>query len=299
MKIRIVLLLLAIVFGVAAVIGVMIYLNNVKSTVEKEGELVSVVVAAGDIASETKVEDMIAEKMIEVKQVPKKYIVDNALDSLEGYSDYVAKTLISKGEQITAKKLGRIEEIRISFNVPEGFIAVSIPYNEIRGVSNLIKAGDKVNIIGTFTPGEEDMVLFNKDMVTQMLIQMRESETGPETITESVLPTSELFPMDKILDESNYLVYPVTKILLWNIEVLYIGSETISMQEQEQGGSLTPGSNAKNKDEVKTVTLALTPGQAETLVFSEELGKVWLALVPAGGIDEEETPGRTYLNILE
>jgi len=46
MKIRIVLLLLAIIFGVAAVFGVMIYLNNVRSSVEKEGELVSVLVAA-------------------------------------------------------------------------------------------------------------------------------------------------------------------------------------------------------------------------------------------------------------
>lgn len=299
MKIRIVLLLLAIVFGVAAVIGVMIYLNNVRSSIEKEGELGNVVVASEDIAIETKVSDMISAKMIEIKQIPSKYIVENALDSLEGYEDYVAKTAIAKGEQFIAKKLGKIEEIRISFTVPDGYIAVSIPYDDIKGVSNLIKVGDKVNVIGTFQPGKDDLVLFNKDMVTMMLLQMKESETGTDTATESEAPSSDFFPMDKILDESNYIVYPVTKILLWNIDVLYIGSMTLSQEQEKDGSAITTGNASKDKDEIKTVTLALTPEQAETLVFSEELGRVWLALVPAEGIDEEETPGKTYLNIID
>ena len=59
MKIRIVLLILAIVFGIAAVFGVMIYLNNVRDSVEKEGELVSVLMAVKVIPGGTPVEDMI------------------------------------------------------------------------------------------------------------------------------------------------------------------------------------------------------------------------------------------------
>jgi len=299
-KIRIVLLFLAIVFGVAAVIGVMIYLNNVRSSIEEEGETVSVIVVSGDIAAETKVSDMVSAKMVETKQIPRKFVVENALATLEGYEDYVAKIAITKGEQLTAGKLGRIEEIRISFTVPENFIAVSIPYNEIKGVSNLIKVGDEVNVIGTFQPGKDDLVLFNKDMVTQMLLQMKEDESGSETVTEGGVPSSDFLTMDDILDESNYLVYPVTKILLWNIEVLYIGSMKATATDIEEGNSgSTSGSSSKDKEETKTVTLALTPEQAETLVFTEELGSVWLALVPAGGIDEEETTGRTYLNIID
>jgi pilus assembly protein CpaB len=297
-KIRIVLLLLAVIFGVAAVIGVMIYLNNVRSSIEAEGETVNVVVASENIVVETKVSAMVSEKMIEIKEIPKKFLVENALDSLQGYEDYVAKVAIIKGEQLTAAKFGKIEEIRISFTVPEDFIAVSVPYNEIKGVSNLIKVGDKVNVIGTFQPSKDDLVLFNKDMVTQMLLQLKEDDSQAET--ESGLPSSDFLSMDSIMDESNYLVYPVTKILLWNIEVLYIGSMKVTAADTEEGNSgITSSSSSKDKEETKTVTLALTPEQAEMLVFTEELGSVWLALVPAGGIDEQETPGRTYLNIIE
>ena len=298
MKIRIVLLLLAVIFGIAAVIGVMIYLNNVRSTIEEEGETVNVAVASENITVETRVSAMISAKMIEIKEIPKKFLVENALDSLQGYEDYVAKVAITKGEQLTAAKFGKIEEIRISFTVPEDFIAVSIPYNEIKGVSNLIKAGDKVNVIGTLQPSKDELVLFNKDMVTQMLIQLKEDQNQAEI--EPGMPSSDFLSMDSIMDESNYIVFPLTKILLWNIEVLYIGSMKITAADTEEGKSGTASaSSSKDKEETKTVTLALTPEQAEMLIFTEELGSVWLALVPAGGIDEQETPGRTYLNIIE
>ena len=296
MKIRIVLLFLAIIFGIAAVIGVMIYLNNLRSSIEKEGELVTVVVAAQDIPRETEVFEMIERKFIETKEIPRKYLVEGALESLDNYRDFVAIGPIVKGEQFTPGKLGKIEEVRMAFTVPDGFIALSISYNEIKGVSNLIKAGDKVNVITTFTPSKDELVLFNKDIVTQSLIQISETDSGE--ITDAALPSSEWFSSEIIMDESNYIVYPVTKILLWNIEVLYIGSK-IPGAADEQPSASAPAGSKSTAQELRTITLALTPQQAEKLVFSEELGKVWLALVPADGINEEETPGRTYLNIID
>lgn len=293
MKIRIVLLLLAIIFGIAAVIGVMIYLNNVRASIEKDEEMIAVVVAAQNIQQDTMVSDMLAGKFVETRQVPRKYLVEGALESIERYEDHVAIADIQKGEQITEGKLGRIEEVRISFTVPEGFIAVSIPYNEIKGVSNLINPGDRVNIIATFTPGKDELVLFNKDIVTQSLLQISESD-GAE-LDKSPLPSSEWFTSENILDESNYIVYPITKILLWNVEILYIGSKTPGIADADSATS-----QAKNtSEEIRAVTLAVTPEDAEKLVFSEELGRVWFALVPADGIEEKDTPGRTYLNIID
>jgi Flp pilus assembly protein CpaB len=47
------------------------------------------------------------------------------------------------------------------------------------------------------------------------------------------------------------------------------------------------------------VTLAVTPEQSEKLVFTEEMGSVWLALVSTEGIEKEDTAGQTYDNIFE
>jgi Flp pilus assembly protein CpaB len=142
-------------------------------------------------------------------------------------------------------------------------------------------------------------VLFNKDIVTQSLLDIKESESSSGQAASD--PGTSWFPSEQILDEDSYIVYPQTKILLWNVDVLYIGAKVINSEAEEEksGGALSGGTKNAEPEEVKTVTLAVTPEQAEKLVFSEELGRVWLALVPAEGIDEETTPGRTYINIIE
>ncbi len=300
MRIRIVLLILAVFFGIAAVIGVMIYINNVKASIIKEEELISVVVASQDIPKEMKVSEMLDRKFVETKEIPRKYLVDGALESLDNFKEYIAKIEIKKGEQLTSEKLGKIEELHVAFGVPEGYVAVSIPYDEIRGVSGLINVGDKVNVIATFTPSEDELVLFNKDIVTEKLLDMQKNQSSTAQISNE--PSTSWFPTERLMDENNYIIFPQTKILLWNVEVLYIGSKIVNTGiAKESGGAFSQSSstNTKGQEIVKTVTLAVTPEQAEKLVFSEELGRVWLALVPVNGIEEEKTPGRTYLNILD
>jgi pilus assembly protein CpaB len=298
MRVRIVLLILAIFFGIAAVIGVMVYINNVKSTIVSEEELFPVVIAVSDIAKDTKVSDMIVGKLAEVKDVPKKYLVENALGSLDEYKDFITIVQVSKGEQITSKKLGRTEDIRIAFTVPDGCIAVSVPYDEIHGVSNLITAGDKVNVIVTLSPTKDQLVLFNKDIVTQSLLNINETESSSEQTPTG--PSTSWFPTEQVLDEDNYIVYPQTKLLLWNVQVLYVGSKIVNPAAEDEDSGMISGDSSNNAPkEIKTVTLAVTPDQAEKIVFSEELGRVWLALVPADGIEEKETPGRTFINIMD
>ncbi len=306
MKIRIVLLVLAIVFGIAAVFGVMIYLNNVRATVEKDTELVGVLIAIEDIAKETPVQNIIAKTLVEVQQIPKKYIVEGALNSLEKYNEYVAKDMILKGEQITPSKLIRLEDIRVSFAVPDGMVAVSIPFDEVRAVSNFVKPGDKVNVIATLEPSAEELVIFNKEIIAQIVFELEKERLAAEgTEQTQTTPTNFGFPRSFDLDEEDYIVYPQTKVLLWNVEVLYVGfqfadsGQTASAEEGGGGGLIKQSEAADIKEIVKTVTLALTPEESEKLIFAQELGKAWLALAPAGGIEEQDTPGRTYLNILE
>jgi Flp pilus assembly protein CpaB len=302
MKIRIVLLVLAIVFGIAAVFGVMIYLNNVRASVEKDTELVGVLVAVEDIVKETPVDSIIAKTLVEIQQIPKKYLVDGALNSLEKYSGYVAKDTITRGEQITPAKLVKLEDLRVSFAVPDGMVAVSIPFDEVRAVSNFVKQGDKVNVIATFQPSAEELVIFNKEIIAEIVFEL-EKERASEGEETQRTPTNFGFPRTFDLDEEDYIVFPQTKVLLWNVEVLYVGfqfADSSTPAEEEGGGGLISQSEAEDiKEIIKTVTLALTPEQSEQLIFAQELGKAWLALAPAGGVEEEDTPGRTYLNIIE
>jgi pilus assembly protein CpaB len=278
MKIRILFLILAIIFGLAAVFGVMFYVNNLRASIEKEGEKVDVLVATEDIIKDTTVEEIISKKLVEVKKIPRKYVVTGYMVSLDKYQDYFVSIQISKGEQITPLKFVKPSDITFSFEVPKGMVAISIPFNEVVGVSNLLTVGDRVNVIATFQPQQQ---------------QAQQQDTSVQSADKSGTQSNA---------ESNgnegAVIIDTTKTVLWNIEILYIGVKvTIDDTSAKNKGLLSSGGSSQEPVEVKTVTLAVTPEQAEKLVFSEELGTVWLTLLPVGGIQETDTPGRTLDNI--
>jgi len=274
MKLRIAFLVIAIILGALAVVGVKGYINSIETSMEKEVEKVEVLVAAQNIPEEITVETLISANMVETKGIPRKYLVEGVLTSLDGYEGYVVAATINKGEQITASKFIKPAEIELAFTVPEGMVAISIPIDEIIGVSNLINIGDRVNIIATFFsfPREEEA-----------------ASTGEVTPVES--EESEVIGVEAAETEgvSIKVEKVITRTLLWNVEVLYLGTRIINPDKTETSSNGT-----------KMVTLAVTPQDSEKLVFIEEMGEmgnIWLALVPAEGIEKEETPGRTMDNI--
>ena len=277
MKVKILLLVLAIIFGLAAVFGVMFYVNNLRATLEKEGEKVDVLVATQDILKDTPVEEIISKKLVEVKKIPLKYVITGYMTSLDKYQDYFVSNQINKGEQITPVKFIKSSDITFSFAVPKAMVAISIPFNEVVGVSNLLTVGDRVNVIATFQ-GEQQ----------QAQQQTSSNQTAYTSGSQS----------DAASNGEAAVVTSTTKTVLWNIEILYIGAKIVIAESSANNkGMLSSSGSSQEPVEIKTVTLAVTPEQAEKLVFSEELGTVWLALLPVGGVEETDTPGRTLDNI--
>ena len=292
MKVRILLLILAIIFGLAAVFGVMFYVNNLRATLEKEGEKVDVLVATQDIIKDTTVEEIISKNLVEVKKIPLRYVVTGYMVSLDKYQDYFVSNQISKGEQITPVKFIKPSDITFSFEVPKGMVAISIPFNEVVGVSNLLTVGDKVNVIATFQ-GEQQQQAQQQDTSVQTA-----DTSGTQNNTAGNGNGGAASGNDYSSGNPSAVVTDTTKTVLWNIEILYIGVKvTIDELSAKNKGLLSSSGSSKEPVEIKTVTLAVTPEQAEKLVFSEELGTVWLALLPVGGVEEKDTPGRTLDNI--
>jgi pilus assembly protein CpaB len=95
----------------------------------------------------------------------------------------------------------------------------------------------------------------------------------------------------------------ITKMVLRKARVLAVGSSTMAVDKtnaetQEQDGALASGGDAA--DEVaETVTLALSPSDAEKLVFANEEGRVWLALLGAGTTQVPSTAGQQFPGIVE
>ena len=279
MRLRVILMIVAIIIAGVAVFGVIAYISNIRQTAEKEVEKIEVLVAVQNIPKDTFVEDLMSSKSVELLAIPRKYIAEGVLTTLDNFKGFVTISPISKGEQITSTKFVKPEQAGLAFNIPGDMVAISIPVDEVIGVSNLISIGDMVNVIATFKPEE------------------KQAETAADTTTVETQAVEA--GQEEILTE---IKEPITKTLLWNVKVLYLGTREITAEEQKEKDSKIL-SNQAEKDAkaiiVNTVTLAVSPEDAEKLVFSEEMGLVWLALVPSEGVEVKETPGRTYKNIFE
>lgn len=280
MRLRIILLFIAIILGVVAVVAVISYISSIRTSVEQEVEKVEVLIAAQNIPKETPVEIIISAEAVVLEAIPRKYLADGVLLSIENYEGYVTAAPISKGEQITSTKFVKPEQIGLAFMIPEDMVAISIPVDEVIGVSNLINVGDKVNVIATFKPPQDEA-----DQTSQGILD--------QDITEETEGT--FFAEEVILEKE------ITKTLLWNVEVLFVGTRIIVVEEEEQEGGILSEQRTKeiSASDIRTVTLALNPEDSEKLVFTEETGSVWLALLPVDGIERVDTPGRTLDNIFE
>jgi len=261
MKLRIILLIVAIIIGIVAVVAIVSYISSIRTSVEKEVEKVEVLVAAQNIPGEVPVEVIISSEAMVLEAVPQKYP-------------------INKGEQITTTNFVKPEQIGLAFTIPDDMVAISIPIDEIIGVSYLINVGDMVNVIATFSPpGEEE----------------EETETGGEALEEA----EEFETLEEVSEAG--ITEEITKTLLWNVEVLHIGIRSVARRQDIQIEEEETGTEESGVEftEIRTATLALTPEQAEKLVFTEEHGSVWLALLPVDGVEKTDTEGQTYKNIFE
>ena len=280
MRLRIILLFVAIILGVVAVVAVISYVSSIRTSVEEEVEKVEVLIAAQNIPKETPVEAIISAEAVILEAIPRKYLADGVLTSIESFEGYVTVAPINKGEQITSTKFVKPEQIGLAFLIPEDMVAISIPVDEVIGVSNLINVGYKVNVIATLKP--------TQDETGQTSQSVLEAEIADET-------GGIIFGEEVVLEKE------ITKILLWNVEVLYVGTRIITIEEEEQSGGIIGGQTKKeiNTSDIRTVTLALNPEDSEKLIFTEEMGSVWLALLPVDGIERVDTPGRTLDNVFE
>ncbi|NLI13853.1 Flp pilus assembly protein CpaB [Pelotomaculum propionicicum] len=220
------LLILAIIIGLAAAAGIYLFLDNTRKTYQVNSDFVSVVVARQRIPAKTQ----ITAQMVEMKDIPAISLNDLAVVDTKEVLGKTTKSEILPGEQVLRERLAteRSSSEGLSFQIPQGKRAVSVAVDEVSGVAGLVKVGDRVDVLGTF------------DL---------QGATGQEKVS-------------------------YTSILIQNVDVL-------SIDQSASPDALTSQDSKKASNSAHTITLSVTPEQAEPLVLCSEKGTIRLALRPA------------------
>lgn len=117
---------------------------------KKYGATKRVVVAAADIAEM----ETIDESKLEVVDQPQDFIQPEAVSDPEAAVGQVAAVPIKKGEQLLQTKLllpG--PDTGLSMEVSPGKRAITMPIDDMRGVSRLLRPGDRIDIVAALDYG--------------------------------------------------------------------------------------------------------------------------------------------------
>lgn len=227
-----------------------------------------VVVAKVDIAARTS----ITSDMIEVKLVPANDRNALGYGTLAAVTGQVTRYPITAGEQVLSTKVvaldnGSIAKGRsLSYVIPQGMRAIAIQTSAITGAGGLVLPGDYVDI----------------------LIDYDINFTAPDGSQQKV---------------PSYLV----QTLMQNVEVLAVSQTivdtvTAPAASSDAAASATPtgssatgnptpiarNSEAAAQPGASTITLALSPEDAQKIFLAEQNGKIRLAVRPYG--DSENLP---------
>ncbi|RKY35254.1 MAG: Flp pilus assembly protein CpaB [Candidatus Duberdicusella sinuisediminis] len=198
-------LIAAIILALTAIFLIHSYVQSERQKIlelAKRKGVVEVVVAKKDIPAKTK----ISSNMLALVRVPSKRLEPEALSSIDSIVGKIAKRDIIEGEQIKASLLmipG--SQKTLSLKIPEGKRAITIPVDKISSIEGMIRPGDSVDIVGSFSipaktqkgetisqtmviPMFEDVLVLAVGTKVEAVSLGREEKGPPTTITLALTP---------------------------------------------------------------------------------------------------------------
>lgn len=219
------------------------------------GLSVKVVTAARDIPEGSRLDDTV----LEVTEVPKKFVQPEALDTLELAMDRVISLPLLKGTQVLGSMLVTNRGANLSKKIPKNMLAMSVSVNNVSGIAGLLQPGDYVDIM--LTVEVEDAPKVEKPVNNFPAL----NGGIPKMVTEII-----------------------TKTVLQNVQVLAVDqrvhrSRAISNAAAVQGPgnilkSLSGSSSGRKQNEIATVTVLLDSAQIAPMTLAQEIGSISLVL---------------------
>lgn len=245
--------LMAFLLAVIAMIFVSVYLSTREASLLEEAQMVNVVVAAEDILQHQPID----ENQVKGIKVPQKYLQPGALSDTKDVVGQITSVSVKKGAQILGTQLSSYGRGRgLAFKVPLGKRAVTLAANDVNAAASLIHPGDYVDIVGIFKFGS-----FGGTAAVNSLSIPANQQSQAMTIFQNVWVLATGRDVGDAID----------------LTAKQREKEKQRLEAMAQGG---PAAEIKPEpaEGYRTVTVALTPEQAQDLILAQHLGEITLTL---------------------
>lgn len=288
-------LVLALVLAAAAVFLMQLYVKTNEPSEGRETDMVEVVVAARELnRGET-----IDTTMVTKGKVPKRYLHKNAIGHREVENTYGQELVnpIPEGHVILWSDLATLQStLKLSQAVSAGKRAISLSVDQVTGVSGHIRPDDWVDVVGTFSVPNEVTMKQNTgggDAASQLIWQAMASQSGAfsvKKVTLTVLQSVKVLAVGGITGGGNLLNAPTAPGM-----DAAMGAGLGQLNSRRQ--SLLNAS--LNSSGYKTITVLVSPLEAEVLAFCADNATLSLTLRGPEDTESVELPKVTLADILE
>ena len=244
---------IAVVLAIVAAAAVILYTNGVKTNAVSGGT--DVVVSSQDIGANISLNTLIDQGAFKTIKVPTDALVQGAVTSVDQLRDQSTTQPILANEQISTSRLSSGTAVAGgTLGISDGHVAVSLKLDAPSAVNGAISRGSYITVYATF-----NSIKFLKGATpSQMLANATKPAVNGQSAT-TTLPTITitLIPAVKVLDVVNPAV---------------------------DSSGKTTGSGPV------TLTLDLTPADAQNLVYGQQTGNVYVGLLPPGDTSGHSIP---------
>ncbi|KRC66267.1 hypothetical protein ASE12_16785 [Aeromicrobium sp. Root236] len=209
----------ALVAAVLAVVGIVLligYANGANERAFNDAKLVEVLQVDEPIAANTNADELGGK--VETVKLPQSAIAQGAIKSLSEVKGMSTTTDLEPGEQVLLSRFstgGEAKQETAKGDVPKGMQELAIPLSSARAVSDVLKVGDKVGVVGSYQTKEGDGVtqmIRNQVVITKITGPGVKWDGSPlEDITQIVTVAVPIRDAGKIINAMEYGKVYLTK----------------------------------------------------------------------------------------
>lgn len=234
----------------------------------------SVVVLTKDLAAAT----VLTKDMVTVRQMPLDAVSSKAVSKTDQAIGKTTTVPLARGEQLLETRLAGENASALTFaeEVPVGYRAISVVFDEVQGVGGMVQPGDHVDVIAFWT-FEIDVKNDGSNDDSVAAAGEPNSDDASSTTDEQATDDSSSDSKKDSFDQS------ISAYIVQNVEVLAVAQalspEQVGLQDQlnlpsketpEAGSDREDPNLPKARPGAKSVTLALTPEQAQRMLLAAQ-----------------------------
>lgn len=209
-------IVIAVGLALVALLLTLLYVTNVRRSVQRQATSISVYVATRDLQAGTPGADIVSHHELRLEHIPRRDVVPGAIASPSQIDKLVVATPVYQGEQISLRRFADVAAQGIRSQLKGTLRAVEVSGNPDQLLVGTVEAGDRVDLVANMRISPNSTQTAAKIVLRNLKVL-----TGPtdSNLTKLSSPGSQALAIVAVSDTQVQRLFWVLKNADWTFEL--------------------------------------------------------------------------------